>query len=333
MLKNNTISKSSCAAKYARSPSAKHCANYCALLAALLLCSCVSQNDPNHLVIFHAGSLSMPLKAVADSFKALNPKTTIDLEAAGSIDCARKITELGRTCDILASADYTVIDKLLIPEYATENIPFAGNEMAIVFTDKSKYADEITPDNWYKILLRPDVFYGRADPNADPCGYRTLLTLKLAQKHYAAPHTEKLTRHKTDSFALEQFTGKDTKFIRPKEVDLLALLDSRSIDYIFIYKSIAIQHGLRYLELPPEINLGDSSLAELYASVSVKVRGSKPGDSLTMTGTPMIYSLTIPKSAPNPALARKFSDFLLSPEGGGKILREMGQNTILRFRI
>ncbi|MCK7522654.1 MAG: hypothetical protein MZV64_35710 [Ignavibacteriales bacterium] len=41
------------------------------------------------------------------------------LEAAGSLVCARKVTELKKPCDIVASADYFVIDKLLIPEYAS----------------------------------------------------------------------------------------------------------------------------------------------------------------------------------------------------------------------
>lgn len=302
--------------KYKISPKKNFCRHIVVLAAlTLLLCSCGSRNNSNRLVIFHAGSLSMPLKIAAEDFKKENPNVSIELEAAGSIDCARKITELGRICDILASADYTVIDKFLIPKYATDNIPFAGNEMSIVFTGKSRYADNIDSDNWYEILLRPDVFYGRADPNADPCGYRALLCLKLAQKYY--PST---------SFSIDDFLKKDTKFVRPKEVDLLALLDTHSLDYIFIYKSIAIQHGLQYLELPREISLKDASLAELYASVSVDVRGSKPGETVTMIGTPMTYSFTIPKCATNPKLARKFADYLLSEDGGQEILRQMGQS-------
>lgn len=255
------------------------------------------------------------MKAAADSFKVLHPDINILLEGAGSIDCARKITELGRCCDILASADNSVIDQILIPEYSHENIPFAGNAMAIVYTPSSKYSETINQENWYKILLRPDVYIGRADPNADPCGYRTLLTLKLAQKYYDSP------------FELSQFTEKDTRFIRPKEVDLLSLLESHAIDYIFIYKSVAIQHNLNYLELPDEINLSQNSLAELYNSVQIKVRGSKPGDTLTMFGTPITYSLTYPDCSKNRKLAEEFVEFLLSPTHGGKILKEMGHTT------
>jgi len=68
------------------------------------------------LIIFHAGSLSMPFKAIADTFMRIHPNVKILAEASGSIDAARKITELDRDCDIMASADYSVIDNLLIPE-------------------------------------------------------------------------------------------------------------------------------------------------------------------------------------------------------------------------
>jgi molybdate/tungstate transport system substrate-binding protein len=269
------------------------------LTLIITLFSCKDKDDAHKIVIFHAGSLSIPMKEAADEYKKLHPEIIFELEAAGSIDCARKITELGRMCDILASADYTVIDKMLIPEYATENIPFATNEMAIVYTHNSRYANEINQSNWYEILQRPDVYYGRSDPNSDPCGYRTILTLKLSEKYYGS------------HFPIEEILKKDTRFIRPKEVDLLSLLESKALDYIFLYKSVAEQHHLPYLTLPPEINLGSETLKDLYASVEVKVRGSKPGDTLIITGTPMTYSLTIPTKAEHWKNAEKFVKFLI----------------------
>jgi len=277
-----------------------------------------SQKSDKQLVIFHAGSLSLPMKALADSFTVLHPETQFRMEAAGSVDCARKITELGRSCDLLASADYQVIEQLLIPEHAYINEPFAVNSMVIAFTERSRHADEINSGNWPEILLSPDVFYGRSDPNTDPCGYRTLLMLQLAEDYY---------REKPGirPFKVTDFTPKDRRFIRPKEVDLLALLGNHSIDYIFIYKSVALQHKLRYLELPDEINLGNPSMAPRYAVASLNIRGSSPADSLTVKGTPIVYSYTIPLNAENPELAKKFADFLTDPHGGQKILRSMGQ--------
>ncbi|MEN6618254.1 MAG: tungstate ABC transporter substrate-binding protein WtpA [Rikenellaceae bacterium] len=273
------------------------------------------------LMIFHAGSLSMPFKAIADSFRILHPNVKILAEASGSIDAARKITELKRDCDIMASADYSIIDKLLVPQYAFQNIHFATNEMAIVYTERSAYADKIDTNNWAEILLRDDVIIGRADPDADPCGYRTVLTLKLAQEDFAEKGI------KCEGLA-DNMLAKDNRFIRPKEVDLLALLDTRSVDYIFLYKSVAEQHHLKYLALPLKINLGDPSLNQHYSEVQTTVRGSRPGEKLTMKGEAMVYGVTILNNAPNKPVAKAFLDYLLSEDGGRKILKEMGQEPV-----
>lgn len=262
------------------------------------------------LIIFHAGSLSMPFKAIADTFMKIHPGINVLAEASGSIDAARKITELNRPCDIMASADYSVIDNLLVPEFADDNIKFAANEMAIVFNDKSRYASQIDSTNWAEILMKEDVAFGRADPNSDPCGYRTLLTLKLAGVNS------------------EKFTEKDQKFIRPKEVDLLALLDVNAVDYIFLYKSVAVQHNLRYAQLPESVNLSNPELNDIYSKVSVQVRGAKPGETMTMSGEAMVYGVTVLRNAPNKKAAEAFIEFLLSEEGGRKILREMGQSPV-----
>ena len=246
---------------------------------------------------------------MAEAFMQMHPKVKVLSEAAGSLDCARKITELHRPCDIIASADYEVIDRLLIPNYALENRPFARNEMAIVYTPKSKYAQEITSNNWLEIILRPQVYIGRADPNADPCGYRTLLTLQLAGYE-------------------QEVTTKKNQFIRPKEVDLLALLESGSVDYIFLYKSVALQHGLEYVALPDSINLSNTALAQHYASVGLYVRGTSPSDSLYMQGAPMVYSFAVLNNAPNPVAAKAFADFMTDPHGGLAIMEQMGQTPI-----
>ncbi|NVO09381.1 MAG: tungstate ABC transporter substrate-binding protein WtpA [Bacteroidales bacterium] len=292
------------------------------LLASIALFSCGRKAEKvnpftGELTIFHAGSLSMPMKAAVDSFKRLHPAVTFKLESAGSVECARKITELGKQCDLLASADYKVIDKILIPQYASWNIPFAGNEMSIVYQEKSRHSAEINKGNWFEILAKDDVAFGRSDPNSDPCGYRTVMTIKLAEKYYL-----NTTISKT-------LLGKDIKHIRPKEVDLLALLESNTIDYIFLYKSVAIQHGLKYLTLPQEINLSNLTMDSLYKTVSVEVNGKTPDSKLTMFGEPMVYGLTIPKNAPNPKLAIEFVKYFLEQNGGQAIIKEMGQTPIV----
>ena len=139
----------------------------------------------------------------------------------------------------MASADSEVIRTLLMPVYADFCIDFSTNEMVIMYTGKSRYAEMINIQNWMKVLLRPEVEYGHSDPNSDPCGYRALLTWQLAEKHYRMPGLYQRLKDKMPD-----------KNIRPKETDLIALLETRELDYIFIYRSVAIQHQAKYLLLP-----------------------------------------------------------------------------------
>jgi molybdate/tungstate transport system substrate-binding protein len=269
------------------------------------------------LIIFHAGSLSVPMKDIAAEFRKLHPEVNILLESAGSVASARKITDLNRPCDILASADYAVIDNMLIPKYADWNIKFASNEMAIVYHDQSRSAEQITAKNWYDILMKKEVAFARADPNSDPCGYRAVMTLQLAEKFYKKPGLAKM------------FLDKDQEYIRPKEVDLLGLLESNSIDYIFLYRSVAIQHNLKYITLPDQINLKNQAFASEYASATVEINGKKPGEKETLKGEPMIYGVTMLKDAPNKAAALAFLEFMLSKGQGMKILEKDGQPSVI----
>jgi molybdate/tungstate transport system substrate-binding protein len=287
-------------------------------LAVINGCKNTPAGKPTEVIIFHAGSLSVPFKQIAKEYEIKNSRVRILLEPAGSLVCARKITELKRPCDIIASADYFVIDELLIPEYADWGIRFATNEIVIAFQEKAKYSDEIDSTNWMDILLREDVTFSRSDPDSDPCGYRTVFTFKLAEKYYGKPGLA------------DRFMIKNKDFIRPKEVDLVALIESNAVDYMFQYKSVAIQHNLKYIELPVDINLGNPLKNDIYNTVSLDVTGSSPGSKITIKGEYINYSLTVLKEAPHTAEAVDFIAFMLSRKGM-EIFKKYGQKPIIPF--
>jgi molybdate/tungstate transport system substrate-binding protein len=290
---------------------------YIAILTLIFFSGC-SSSKKREVIIFHAGSLSVPFRELADEYEKNNPGVTILLEPAGSLVCARKVTELKKPCDIVASADYIVINNMLMPEYASWGIRFATNEIVLAFNDKSKFGTEIDSSNWMKILQRPEVIYSRSDPDSDPCGYRTIFTFMLAENHYRLPGLA------------EKMISKNKDYIRPKEVDLVALIESNAADYMFQYKSVAIQHNMKFIELPDRINLGDPALNNYYKSVSVDVAGKTPGSKMNMIGEYINYSLTVLDKAPDKEEAVKFVEFLISP-AGIEIFRKSGQEPITPF--
>lgn len=291
------------------------------------LATCLVAKDK--ISVLHAGSLAVPFSEIEKAFEMKYPQYDVQREASGSIAAARKISELGRAADVMASADYKVIDNLLIPKDAKFNVQFATNEMAIAYTGKAKYADEINAQNWPEFFLRDGVKVGHSNPNLDPCGYRTMLVTKLAEKYYNIPGLfEKLFGY-GESYKVGE-EKKSKVIVRPKETDLLGLMEANAYDYLFIYKSVAEQHGLKYINLPKQISLVDNEFADLYKTVSFQIDGKKPGLLVTKTGGAMVYGITIAQNAKSPQNkegAIKFVNFVLSDEGQ-KIMSRNGQGAV-----
>jgi len=266
-----------------------------------------SEERPGRLVVFAAGSLARPLRAALDSFAA-QTGTKADLETAGSLETARKVTELGKTPDVIALADEEVFPQLLMPRFTTWYARFARNRMVIAYTDRSRYADSVSEATWRDVLTRRDVQVGRADPDLDPAGYRTLLVFQLAERHYNDPN-----------LAQRLLANASRRNMRAKSAELVALLQAGEQDYAWEYESVAQAAGLRYITLPVQIDLSAPDTA-LYASASVRVLGGAPGDTITIIGRPIRYAVSIPTAAPNHDTAQRFVAWLLSA-GGRSVLR------------
>ena len=294
---------------------------FCAVMI-LLPASLALAETAGKLVMFHAGSLSVPFAAMEKAFEAKYPKVDLQREASGSQAAARKVSELKKPCDIMASADYTVIDKLLIPGYADVNIRFATNQLVLCYTDKSKHAGEVNANNWYEILQRKGVIWGHSEPNVDPCGYRSLMVLQLAEKYY-----------KIEGLYDKILANRPIENVRPKSVELVSLLQTGNMDYAWEYLSVAVQHGLKYIVLPDEINLGNYKYDDFYAKAVVKVTGKKPGTFMDMKGGSVTYGITIIKDAPNREAAIAFLKYMLDPQGGLKILKDQGQPPFIPCRV
>ncbi|HWR25410.1 MAG TPA: tungstate ABC transporter substrate-binding protein WtpA [Methanosarcina sp.] len=286
----------------------------------------ISEGKETVLKVFHAGSLGVPFEELETEFEAQHPGVDVQREAAGSAQSVRKITELGKKADVLASADYALIPSLMMPEYADWYAAFAKNQMIIAYTNNSKYSNEINTNNWYEILRRPDVRFGFSNPNDDPAGYRSQMVTKLAESYYNDNQIYndlilkntgiKLTTQENGTAliqvpASEEIAPNSNKImLRSMEVELSSALETGEIDYLYIYRSVAEQHGFKYVELPPEIDLSSLDYAGNYSKVQVRMVNGE-----VVTGSPIVYGVTIPKNAGNPELATEFVKLLLDKQG------------------
>jgi len=288
------------------------------LLLAVATVACGPRSDPSDgskvLVAFNAGSLARPMRAALDSF-AVRERVQVQQESAGSLETARKLTELGSIPDVIALADEEVFPQLLMPEHMSWYVRFAHNRMVLMHTPQARGADSITGDNWWQVLLRDGVETGRADPQLDPNGYRTLLVLQLAERYYAQP-----------GLADQLLRAMPARNVRPKEADLVGLLQAGEFDYIWSYESMAKNLGLNFVRLPEAIDLSSPADSARYATARVRVRG-KGADSVEFRGRPIVYALSVPSAAPHRMIAEQFVRFLLSADGR-RVLRAHGLDAL-----
>jgi molybdate/tungstate transport system substrate-binding protein len=96
-----------------------------------------------------------------------------------------------------------------------------------------------------------------------------------------------------------------------------------------MYKSVAEQHGLRFLELPGEINLSSDSYKMLVQGLVVKLQFQRFASVYPeFECLPILYAVTIPQNTPKRELAVEFVKFLIGPEGQ-RILIEQNQPPIV----
>jgi molybdate/tungstate transport system substrate-binding protein len=288
--------------------------------------------------VFLAGSLTGPFEKLKAKFEEKYPNTEVQLEPAGSVDVIKKVTETKKPADVVASADYALIPQYMVPNDADWYLTFAKNSMVLTYVDKSKYADEITSDNWYKILARDDVRWAFSDPNADPCGYRTPMVIKLAESKYGdntifktlVEDHSKITATKEGVVWTLDATNPSpdgTKLtIRPKSVELVQMVQAGGIDYAWEYHSVAVQNNLKFVELPEEIDLSAVKYADNYKTVQTKA--VKGNGTTNYVGSPIVYGVTVPKIAEHPDMGLAFVQMLIGPEGQA-ILTADGQPPVV----
>jgi molybdate/tungstate transport system substrate-binding protein len=148
------------------------------------------------------------------------------------------------------------------------------------------------------------------------------MVLQLAEKYYKIP-----------GLYDKVVANRPKENIRPKSVELISLLQTANMDYAWEYLSVAVQHRLRYIVLPDKINLGDYKYDHFYEQAVVKVTGKQPGTFMEIKGDSCTYGITLVKDAPNREAAIAFLQYVLNPQGGLKILKDMGQPPFIPCRV
>lgn len=278
--------------------------------------------DKPPVSVLYAGSLATVMeKGIGPAFM----KATgygYQGEAQGSLGGAQMIRDHLRSPDVFVSADPLVNLQILMgPENSSMVKWFtvlASSQLVLAYNPQSKFVAKFqdaaagrTP--WYEVLGTPGLRFGRGDPSIDPKGYRTLFMFSLAAKYYGRADIPKLlgdTMNPAQVFP---------------EVALLARVESGQLDAGIFYKHEILVHHLPYLELPPQINLGDPQFSKLYAQETYTTAAEQK-----IPGAPILFTITVPEAAPHRDAAVAFVHFVLASQdllqkfGFGKAEHQVG---------
>jgi molybdate/tungstate transport system substrate-binding protein len=302
-------------------------------VALILLAGCAHQAaEPKTLVIFHHGSPTPAIEAAQKVFEAKYPDVKVMREKDDALPNMRKVTDLGKFADIVYTDDYSIIPPVMFPKYADFWIRYAHDEMTLAYAANSKYAGEINGDNWYKILQRPDVKWGIADPNAGPDGYFSLGQIMLSDLHYkdntifrnlVTANTDIKVTEADGRYTIdcpENLNPKSPRvLIRPDPETLYPMILAGEIDYAFGYMGSVIGEGpagIKTVALPREVNLSDLSLVpDIYNRVTINMFSDKPDRRISVKLGAKANGLTIPLNAQNKQAAADYLEIFLGIVG------------------
>ncbi len=195
--------------------------------------------------------------------------------------------------------------------------PVAGTQMVIAYSPKSRYAEAFRKaakgeKQWFKVLEKPGLRFGRTDPATDPQGRNIIFTLRLAVRYYHRPKLAKKILGSVDN-KKQIFT----------EASLLSRLKAGQIDAASGYLSAVVSQNLPYIKLPDEINQADPAKAKPWYS-KASFRLTQPdGKTMRVKPKPLVFYAGVLKNAAHPKAAHAFMKYLRSG-AGRKLFRRFG---------
>jgi len=281
-----------------------------------ILAGCARSDAPRvEMTVFAAGSLARPLRAALDSISAAGG-TTVRLEIMGSRELLRAVTSLGRTPDLIVSADAEELEQALIPDFVATSTTFATNRVVLALSPKSALSPKLTAMNWADMVAGGSLRVARADPARAPLGYRTQLVWQLAERALVRP-----------GLAARLAAASPEALMRGNESDLAALLESGDADAAWCYESLARSLKIPYVRIGDAVDLGSVADSATYRLATVRIAGNRPGHSITVTGIPIRYAIAVLRSGPDVIGATMLRERLLDSTSV-RIMRRIGLDVL-----
>lgn len=275
-----------------------------------------SSTSTGPLITFNADAYTAEVQTLLDGFAAATAIPVAPTHPAGSFALAKQIAS-GSQVDVFIPVALSAAAPSNLGSLSSNwAIGFASDQMVIaysnatlsspaaasVISEHEQAARSNVSANWnavFTALTSGSVELGISDPNADPAGLRGWLVLEAAGSVYSngpTAYTAPLLEAKAN------LTGSAA-------ANMVAPLQAGQMQFLFIYRSVAIAQHLGYFQLDHRVNLGDPALAASYGLVSYTL-ATGPAK-----GAPIVLCMTIPANAPDAAEAMQFVRYVAKNAG------------------
>lgn len=264
------------------------------------------------LIIYSADAYVSEVSYLSQGFSNQSGIQTSPPKGGGTFSLAQQIAGGNPVSVFVSVSRSAVTSSYLKGEAPGWAVAFASDQMALAYSNASASnpkaqelirayeaaASSNSSSEWfdfYSNLTSGSVKVGMSNPAADPAGLRGWLVLEAAGTVYAQNKSYFASR-------MLQNLGNTTG---ASAADLVAPLESGEIQFLFIYRSAAVSHGLEYLELPSSVNFGDAGYASFYSQFTYST--SKGVES----GSPILLFVTVPADATNPSGSLSFVSYIV----------------------
>jgi len=272
------------------------------------------------LSVLGAGTLNTLFPQVASALVNETPGVAAPPAAQtyeGSLDVTTAITTGTGRADVAAVADYRLIPQLLEPKYAGYEVVFGTTPEVLVYKSGNPAFTGVDSTNWPSKLLNATASapFGIWNASTDPNGYNEIFSMMLQGMLYDGGNTSAVYSHFYNGAPGSYATGTGITKLE-HESQAATLIATGVISAAITYRSYAVVNGLSFVSFNPIVGLGENTSGALadYAKLSTSII-SASGGLEKVAPAPVLFAVTVPANAPNPALGAAFLHLLLSPEG------------------
>ncbi len=273
------------------------------------------------LSIYAAATLDTLFPQIANDLVNETPGVTAPAAAQtyeGSLDVTTAITSLAAKTDVAAVADYRLVPQLLEPTYAGYEVVFGSTPEVLVYNSSLPVFDGINASNWAEKLVT-DVATNAPlavwNASTDPNGYNEIFSLQLQGLLYNGSMSKFYDTFYTGGSSSPAVPNSATTKIE-HESQAASLIKTGVVSALITYRSYAVVNHLSFVSFNSTVGLQSNSTYSLaqYAGISTSIVSSS-GSFVSVYAAPVLFAVTVPSNAPNPALGAAFVHLLLSPQG------------------